>query len=81
MPQLNVDKIVNKNDSGAPSFTYGATVAAGYAISCPSGVVVTGVVTCTSYTGDGNSLSNLTFANASKAFALNKVMGFDEYRA
>ena len=81
MPQLNVDKIVNKNDSGGPSFTYGVTIGTGYAVDAPGGVTVTGVLTATSYTGDCSTLAGLTFATPQIAYALNKVMGFDEYRA
>ena len=45
MSQLNVDSIVNRSGSGAPAF--------------PNGVNVTGVVTATSFVGDGSGLTGV----------------------
>ena len=45
MSQLNVDSIVNRSGSGAPAF--------------PNGVNVTGVVTATSFSGDGSGLTGV----------------------
>jgi len=46
MSQLNVDSIRNRTGTGAPSF--------------PSGVTVTGIVTATSFSGDGSALTNIS---------------------
>ena len=45
MSKIQVDTIVNKDDNGAPSFPFGATV--------------TGIVTATSFVGDGSGLTGV----------------------
>jgi hypothetical protein len=50
MSKIQVDDIVNKDDNGAPSFPYGA--------------VTTGVVTATSFSGDGSNLTGIDTDNA-----------------
>mgnify|MGYP001220688112 CR=1 FL=1 len=52
MSRLRSDRIVNKAGTGAPELSYGVTVPTG-------GVVVTGVVTATSFSGDGSGLSGI----------------------
>ena len=52
MSRLRSDRIVNKAGTGAPELSYGVTVPTG-------GVVVTGVVTATSFSGDGSQLSGI----------------------
>ena len=44
MSKIQVDSIVNQEDTGAPTFT--------------KGVVITGVCTATSFSGDGSNLTN-----------------------
>lgn len=46
MSKIQVDSIVNKDDTGSPTL--------------PKGVVVTGVCTATSFSGDGSSLTGLS---------------------
>jgi hypothetical protein len=43
MSKIQVDTIVNKDDNGAPDF--------------PNGATVTGIVTATSFVGDGSGLT------------------------
>jgi len=50
MSKIQVDDIVNKDDNGAPSFPYGA--------------VATGIVTATSFSGNGSNLTGLIDASA-----------------
>ena len=57
MSKLQVDTIVNKNDDGAPALTKGA--------------VVTGIVTATSFNGNGSNLTGIT----GKAAAMSIVFG------
>jgi hypothetical protein len=45
MSKIQVDTIVDKEDTGAPDFPFGATV--------------TGIVTATSFVGDGSGLTGV----------------------
>ena len=45
MSKIQVDTIVDKDDTGAPDFPFGATV--------------TGIVTATSFVGDGSGLTGV----------------------
>lgn len=51
MSKIQVDTIVNKEDTGAPDFPFGATV--------------TGIVTATSFSGDGAGLTGLNIPASS----------------
>ena len=51
MSKIQVDTIVNKEDTGAPDFPFGATV--------------TGIVTATSFVGSGSGLTGLNIPTSS----------------
>ena len=59
MSRLRSDKVVNKAGTGAPELTYGAVVPATGTISGAGGINVTGVVTATSFSGDGSALTGI----------------------
>jgi len=59
MSRLRSDKVVNKAGTGAPELTYGAVVPATGTISGAGGINVTGVITATSFSGDGSGLSGI----------------------
>ena len=59
MSRLRSDRVVNKAGTGAPELTYGAVVPATGTISGAGGINVTGVVTATSFSGDGSGLSGI----------------------
>lgn len=80
MPKINVDTIVNKTDSGPPSFTRGFTVGAGYALTAFGGVTIDGTITATSFAGDGSQLTNLPVSSAGKLLAIKRLLVYDEYR-
>lgn len=59
MSKIQVDSIVNKEDTGAPNF--------------PKGATVTGIVTATSFVGSGSGLTGINVNN--KAIAMSIVFG------
>lgn len=75
MTKLKVNFIVNRNDSGAPQLNYGATVPSGQTISGDGGMNVTGIVTASSFVGNGSGLTNLSIATRGRAFAYKVVFG------
>ena len=59
MSRLRSNKVVNQAGTGAPELTYGAVVPATGTISGAGGINVTGIVTATSFSGDGSALSGI----------------------
>ena len=59
MSKVRADNISNRADDGAPALTYGAEVPVGYGITGAGGINITGVVTATSFSGDGSGLTGV----------------------
>jgi len=51
MSRIRADKIVNRAGTGAPELPFG--------VNAPNGLNVTGIVTATSYRGDGSQLTGI----------------------
>ena len=81
MTQIKVDRIVNRNDNGAPELTRGLIVPSGQVIGGAGGINVTGIVTASSFSGNGSGLTNLSIATRGRAIAYKKILAFDEYRS
>ena len=90
MARLNVNTITDRNDSGAPELTYGATLPSGSKLTVNGNInltgistigilsvtnaVVSGIVTATSFVGDGSQLTGLQSVSPSKSIALKIVL-------
>ena len=76
MSELRVNHIVAEGGTSAPSFKYGFEVPVGYGITGAGGINITGVLTCSSYSGNvtGNVTGNLT-GTASTATAAANAYG------
>lgn len=72
MTQLKVNYITNKLDTAAPELSYGITIPSGKTISGAGGVNVVGVVTATTFYGDGSGLNS--YSNASKGYAIKLII-------
>ena len=59
MSRIRADRFVNNAATGAPQLTYGAEVVAGVGITGAGGIDITGIVTATSFSGDGSSLTGV----------------------
>jgi hypothetical protein len=81
MSKIKVNSIVNRTDTGGPSFIKGAKVPSGQVFSVQGGVSVAGIATANSFSGDGSLLTNLAFVTLPKTIAYKMILGFDEYRA
>ena len=66
MSRLRSNKVVNQAGTGAPELTYGAVVPATGTISGAGGINVTGIVTATSFSGDGSALTGVGDPSALK---------------
>ena len=66
MSRLRSDKLVNKNATGAPELTYGATVPSTGTISGAGSINLTGIVTATTFSGNltGNATTATNLADA-----------------
>jgi|TARA_B100000085_G_C18507501_1_gene498151 hypothetical protein len=80
MSSLKVDEIANRAGTGAPVLDTGGTVAVGYALTCGGGTNVTGVITATSFIGDGSGITNMPVVTPGKTIALKYILKFDEFR-
>jgi len=81
MAKLKVNSIVNKSDDGAPELTYGATIPSGQVLDVNGNLNISGIVTAGNFVGDGSGLTQLSIATESKAIALKRIIGYDEYRS
>ena len=54
MSKVQVDKVVNLSDDGAPQLTYGAELPVGYGLTGAGGLNISGVVTAASAVFSGN---------------------------
>ena len=75
MSRIRADRFVNNAATGAPELTYGAEVPVGYGITGAGGINITGVVTATSFSGDGSGLTNITADSATTATTATNAQG------
>ena len=79
MSKVRSDNISNRANDGAPKLTFGAEVPVGYGITGAGGINITGVVTATSFSGDGSGLTGvisgveLQFSGASVGAAVTNI--------
>ena len=59
MSRIRADKFVNNAATGAPQLTFGAEVVAGVGLTGAGGINITGIVTATSFSGDGSGLTGV----------------------
>ena len=58
MSRVRADKLVDRNGTGAPQFTYGAEVPVGYGITGAGGINISGMVTATAgFSGNATGLT------------------------
>lgn len=72
MTQLKVDLIVDRNATGAPNVSLGATIPTGATLTGAGGMSVTGVCTAATFSGEGSGLNN--FTNSSKGYAIKLII-------
>ena len=89
MARLRVDSIRNRNDDGPPSLIKGASIPSGEVLSVVGNISVSGVttvgfltaqnatvgvLTATSFIGDGSGLTSLQVVGPAKAYALRNFL-------
>ena len=79
--KIKVNNIVSRDGTGAPTLGYGATISSGQSLS-GIGISVVGIITASSFVGDGTNLSGLSsFATAGRVYAYKRILGYDEFRS
>lgn len=76
MPQIKVNSITNRNNNGPVNLPNGALISSGGIIA--GNISVSGILTATSFSGDGSQLTNLPGVTNSKVIALNKILSYNE---
>lgn len=61
--------------NSAVTFPEGIYVPSGKSINSSSGMVISGILTATSFVGDGSALTGVSFATASKSIAFSLIAG------
>lgn len=72
--RIKVDSIEGA-ESGAVNISYGATVPSGQEFSVSGNTSFAGIVTATSFVGDGSSLTNVNVVGLQKSIAFSFVVG------
>ena len=72
--QIKVDNIQsNSPPNVATQLPYGGVVSPGYALTCNGGIAISGIVTSTSFSGDGSSLTNLNAASIGQVISIKLI--------
>ena len=90
MARIKVDTITDRNNSGSPTLTHGATVPSGNRLDIggninftgistvgfltASNATIIGIVTATQFVGDGSQLQAIPTVSSSKAIALKMLL-------
>lgn len=75
MSSLRANKIVNANDDGPVEFSKGLTISQNYPLASEKLVInSSGIVTATSFRGNGSGLTGLTGIPTKKAIALSFII-------
>ena len=88
--QIRVDRITDLNGTGATQLTYGATLPSGSRLNVQGNVnisgvstvgllsatnaVVSGIVTASTFVGDGSGLTGVQSVSSSKSIALKTIL-------
>lgn len=76
MSTLRVNQIVNKLDDGSPSLDKGASVL-GVGITAAN-INVSGILTATSFEGDGSNLTGLNVPTFGGVYSLRNIFGYGD---
>lgn len=81
MTRIKVNSISNRNDNGPVNLPFGISLPSSQ-ITVGNLSISAGVITATSFSGNGSGLTNIQVTTASKAIAFNKILSYNEcYRA
>ncbi len=70
--KIQVDSIATDQNT-APTLTQGATIPSGKTISGAGNVNVVGILTATTFVGNGSALTGFTFSTLSNLIAINLI--------
>jgi len=71
--KIQVDSVEAYDPAGPVTVSYGASVPSGQTFTAEGNVNIVGVVTATSFSGNGSGLTGLTIATQSKAIAFTLI--------
>tara|TARA_R110000822_G_scaffold218063_2_gene352527 strand:+ start:1716 stop:1961 length:246 start_codon:yes stop_codon:yes gene_type:complete len=74
MSRIRVNSLVNKDDTGGVTFLKGGKIPAGQIFKVEGGLTAAGIMTATSFIGDGSALTNLNTITASRTYGLALIL-------
>lgn len=77
MSSIQVKEITNRLGTGAPTLTHGATVPVGYGLTAAGGINVVGVLTSTTFVGDGSALTGISGATVGQAISFKILFNYE----
>ena len=82
MAKIEVDSIVDRAGTSAPSLDLGCTIPVTASLTGEGGLNIEGALTVTTnMSGSGSGLTGISAASNSKVYAVKHVVGFTAYRA
>jgi hypothetical protein len=80
--KIKVNSLEAYDPIGPVLVSYGASVPAGQTLTLQGNVNITGIVTASSFVGNGSGLTGLRIATQSNVIAYKKIFSYDEcYRS
>lgn len=79
MSVIKVDSLVSSSDTGPVILEKGGSIPSGQSMTVNGSINVTGIITATSFTGDGSNLTNLGGSPTTTATAFAWSMLFGGY--
>lgn len=83
MSKIKVNTITNKNEDGPVELTYGASVPSGKTLSVLGNCSFSGIITATSFSGDGSQLTGLggDASTVGQLYAIKTIIDPTVYRS
>lgn len=74
MSRIRVNNISNRTDDGPVTFTRGISIPSGSTLSSQGGMNVVGIISSTSFSGNGASLTGINIASVNRIFAVKYIL-------
>lgn len=74
MSRIRVNSLVNKDDTGGVTFIRGGIIPSGQIFKVQGGLTAAGIMTASSFIGNGAALTNLNTITASRTYGMALIL-------